>query len=66
MLLKNGISKEQMFAFLDGLSLLETEIHEKSGAMAPADRPPLLRDMEYFFQSHPYTTERLERLKKIQ
>ncbi len=64
--LKTGISREKMLAFLDGLSDLEKEMREKSGTAESADMPVLLRDMEYFMQSHPYTTERLERLKKIQ
>ncbi len=64
--LKIGISREQMLSFLDGLSSLEKEMRKKSGTDQPADMPPVLQDMEYFLQSHPYTAERLERLKNYQ
>ncbi|HCE46295.1 MAG TPA: hypothetical protein DET40_22340 [Lentisphaeria bacterium] len=61
--LKIGISREEMLSFLYGLSSLEKEMSKKSGT-APSDMPVVLQDMEYFLQSHPYTAERLERLKK--
>lgn len=60
--LKAGFSREQMIAFLDGLGAVEKEIRKKSGTV---DLPPMLQDMEYFLQGHPYTAERLERIKKL-
>ena len=63
--LKIGLSREQLLSFLDGLNTLEKEMNKKSGTATSTDMPPVLQDMEYFLQSHPYTAERLERLKKI-
>lgn len=63
--LKIGLSKEQLISFLDGLNSLEKEMKGESGTGETANVPPVLQDMEYFLQSHPYTAERLERLKKL-
>jgi Sec-independent protein translocase protein TatA len=59
--LKIGIQKEQMLFFLSELNSIEKEREKKAGATS--DVSPILHDMEYFLQSHPYTDERLERLR---
>ena len=63
--LKTGYKRAELLSFLDGLNSLEKEMNKKSETATSADIPPVIQDMEYFLQSHPYTAERLERLKKI-
>jgi len=50
-----------MLSFFEGLNSLEKDRLKKAGSTS--DVSPILHDMEYFLQSHPYTEERLERLK---
>ena len=63
--LKIGFQRESLLLFLDGLCTLEKEMSKKQGTATYSDMPPVLQDMEYFLQSHPYTAERMEKLKRI-